>query len=369
MAAKGEEVQHGDAAAHGLHRWQQGFDLAEVTRELGRLNECVVAEIDSYAAAHPELEHDAMAAARRLWAQQHGAAIGASTSQYFHLQQIEARSHIQDLEHAMSTLRELEQQRALLWQQAAHDLRGNLGVVSNAAAGLSSASASDTMRANFLRLLDRNVGALRQLLNDVTGLARLQAGQESRSVEPFDAAVLLRDVCEGLQAQAQERNLFLKFNGPPALAVEGDPVKTRRIAQNLVLNAVKYTHDGGVTVTWGLCTDEDAARWFIKVADTGPGYHAGPGSPLAGALETATEQANQLAGDAATGRVTHVDGAAAGNEQARKDVRPVRQETGEGIGLSIVKRLCDLLDATVELESKVGAGTTFGVLLPRRYEG
>ena len=44
-----KKVQKGDAAAHGLHRWQQGFDLEEVTRELSQLNECVVVELDSYA--------------------------------------------------------------------------------------------------------------------------------------------------------------------------------------------------------------------------------------------------------------------------------------------------------------------------------
>jgi signal transduction histidine kinase len=275
-----KKVQKGDAAAHGLQRWQQGFDLAEVTRELSQLNECVVVELDSYAVAHPELDRAVMPSARRIWAQQYGAAIGASTTQYFRLQQLEANSHIRDLEHALEALRELEQHRAQLWQQAAHDLRGNLGVVANATAGLTSANASELARGNFLRLLDRNVSALRHLLNDVTGLARLQGGQEHRSAERMDAAALLRDVCEGLQVYAQERNLFLRFNGPPALWVEGDPVKTRRITQNLVLNAIKYTQQGGVTVSWGDSDGGDAQRWFVQVQDTGPGFHAGPGRSL-----------------------------------------------------------------------------------------
>jgi len=366
-SAKSDGVQKGDAAAHGLHRWQQGFDLAEVTRELARLNECVVVELDSYAAGHPALQHGVMAAARRIWAQQHGSVIGASTSQYFRLQQVEAGSHIQELENAMATLRDLELQRAELWQQAAHDLRGNLGVVANATAGLT-ASDSEEMRANLLRLLDRNVRALHHLLNDVTGLARLQAGQEHRHLESLDAAALLRDVCEGMQTQAQDRNLFLRFDGPATLPVEADAVKTRRIAQNLVLNAVKYTRQGGVTVTWGPGTPGDEERWFIQVQDTGPGFHAGPGSQLAGALETATDQANQVAQDGATGEVTHVNGDVDGTAQTRTDSRPVHQQAGEGLGLSIVKRLCELLNATVELESTVDVGTTFRVLLPRRYQ-
>jgi signal transduction histidine kinase len=49
------------------------------------------------------------------------------------------------------------------------------------------------------------------------------------------------------------------------------------------------------------------------------------------------------------------------------DTRPVSQEQGEGIGLSIVKRLCELLDASVEMESVAGQGTRFRILLPRHY--
>ena len=52
---------------------------------------------------------------------------------------------------------------------------------------------------------------------------------------------------------------------------------------------------------------------------------------------------------------------------ATSDRRAVQQERGEGIGLSIVKRLCELLDATVEMESKPGEGTTVRVLFPRSY--
>ena len=61
-----KSVQKGDAAAHGLHRWQQGFDLAEVARELSKLNECLVIELDSYSVAHPELDPTVMPSARAL---------------------------------------------------------------------------------------------------------------------------------------------------------------------------------------------------------------------------------------------------------------------------------------------------------------
>ncbi len=362
------EPHHGDAAAHGLHRWQQGFDLAEVTRELGRLNECVVVELEAYALSEPAPDSAAMAEARRIWARQCGDAISASLSQYFQLQQMEAGSHIRDLEQALHALRELEQERAHLWQQAAHDLRGGLGVVATATAGLASPKASEPVRGSFLRLLDRNVAALSHLLNDVTSLARLQGGFEHRQLAPIDAADVLATLCEDLQPQAQQRGLFLKFAGAASLPVEGDAVKTRRIAQNLIINAIKYTRSGGVTVSCGYCAPGDRERWFFQVSDTGPGFHAGPTSQLAGALEEATEQARQINADHDTGMVSHVSVELPEPHVAHADPRPPQQQPGEGIGLSIVKRLCDLLDATTELQSEADVGTTFRILLPRRYE-
>jgi signal transduction histidine kinase len=366
-AEAAEAATEGDATAHGLHRWQQGFDLSEVTRELGRLNECVVLELDAYAAAHPELAAGALTEARRIWARQCAEAVSASVSQYFQLQQIEAGTHIRDLEQALQSLRELEQERARLWQQAAHDLRGGLGVVATATAGLTASQASDPLRGNFLRLLDRNVSSLSQLLNDVTSLARLQGGLEHRHIQQLDAAALLATLCEDLQPQAQQRGLYLRFEGVQALPVEGDAIKTRRIAQNLVLNAIKYTRSGGVTVSCEAGEPGDRGRWLMQISDTGPGFHAGPGSLLAGALEEATDQARQIAADHATGAVTHVNVELAESISAPQDPRPAWQPPGEGIGLSIVKRLCELLDATVEMQSEIGVGTTFRILLPRRY--
>ena len=366
-ASRGSSAQQRDAAAHGLHRWQQGFDLEEVTRELARLNECVVVELEDYAAANVDLDPAVMAAARRIWARQCGDSISASTSQYFRLQQMEAGGHVRDLEQALDALRELESRQAEQWEQAAHDLRGNLGVVSNVSAVLASPKASDGVRENFLRLLDRNVSALHHLLDDVTSLARLQGGQERRSVAPMDATSLLRDLCESVQAQAENRGLYLRFEGPAKLEVQGDRVKTRRITQNLILNAIKYTRQGGVTVSWGASAADDAGRWFVQVRDTGPGFHAGPGSLLAGALEVATDQAKKVAADNDSGHVHHAAGDPCPGDEPVRDRRAVQQAAGEGIGLSIVKRLCELLNATMELQSTIGVGTAVRILLPRDY--
>ena len=357
-----------DAAAHGLQRWQQGYDLREVTREWGRLQLCLVDELESYGRAHPELEPEVLSFARREWAALCGDGISESTAKYFQLQQIEAVGHVRDLEQALEQVHELERQRAQLWHEAAHDLRGNLGVVANATAGLSLHGVADPLRDSFLRILKRNVTSLHSLLEDVTNLARLQAGREQRQVASFDASVVLRELCERVQPVAEERGLFLKSEGPPDLLVHGDAVKVQRIAQNLLLNALKYTPRGGVVMTWGDSRANDANRWMLQIHDTGPGFHAGPGAPMAQALEEATDEARhveQTAHGSGSGTATDAERASS----VAPDSRPVHQERGEGIGLSIVKRLCELLDASMEMESKPNVGTTIRIAFPRRYEG
>jgi signal transduction histidine kinase len=350
------------AAAHGLQRWQQGYDLREVTRELGKLNETVVGELENYTRAHPHISQAVVAAASRMWAALCSTGIEESVGQYFQLQQQEAAGHVRDLESALMEIRETEQQRADLWRQAAHDLRGNLGVVANATVGLTNSALRESSRDDFVRILMRNVTSLHHLLDDVTSLARLQAGREARCIESLDVSPLLQQLCEGIRPLAQQRRLFLRCDGPPSFAVDGDAVKIRRIAQNLILNAVKFTAQGGIAVSWGDSAANDPKRWELCIKDTGPGFHGGSGRPLARALEKNQEPLPTMR-------------AAPAGEEPALETRPAPAarhtgsagETGEGIGLSIVKRLCEMLDATIELKSEPDVGTTFRILFPRKY--
>jgi len=342
------------AEAHGLQRWQQGYDLHEVTREWGSLHRCLVVAIERFAQEHPEFPAAVLAEARLKLAEQLSEAVSTSAEKYFRLERVEAAGSVRDLERALAGVRELERQRAELWQQAAHDLRGNLGVVSNVAQGLTFAELPAEKRRDFLGLLRNNVTALHHLLDDVTALARLQAGQEQRRVEQFDAGLELARLADDMRVLADQKGLSLSADGPAPLQVQGDRVKVRRIVQNLLLNSLKYTVRGAVTLRWGDTAASDDGRWFIVVEDTGPGFHAGPGAPIVEALGNATAESN---GQAATAKP------AAGDD----DARPVHQSQGEGLGLAIVKRLCDLLNATVELETTRGQGTSIRVLVPRRY--
>src|SRR5215213_4669035 len=177
------------------------------------------------------------------------------------------------------------------------------------------------------------------MLGDLMYLARLEARQEKREIASVDAASLIAELCAVAQPLAKARNLFLKSEGPAPLRVEADAGKVRRLLQNLLFNALKYTEVGGVTLSWG----ETNQRWWVTVKDSGPGLMAGPGSPIAPGLSAATDAAREAE------KIT---------PEERKEVLPVlptppggsipakrqHQPTGEGIGLSIVKRLCELLD-------------------------
>ena len=246
-------------------------------------------------------------------------AASESAAQYFRLERLEAAGAVRDLEAALDDIRDLERRRAELWQQAAHDLRGNLGVVSNVAQGLALDDLPHERRGAFLGLLQNNVGALHRLLDDVTDLARLHAGQEVRRVAPFDAADVLRRLCDDLRPVAEAKELYLKTLGVASLPVEGDAIKVRRIAQNLLLNALKYTETGGVTVRWGDTVARDDGRWELTIEDTGPGFHAGPGAPLVGALSA-------IPGEPLVERRR---GRAAGAPVARRRTRPGDRQAPE----------------------------------------
>jgi signal transduction histidine kinase len=283
------------------------------------------------------------------------------------MKRAEAASRERNLEQALAQLTALEKERAEAWREAAHDLRGSVSVISSAAALLNREGIPDPTRTHFSQVLRKGVVSLHDLLSDLMSLARLEAGHEKRSVAAFDAAFLLREFCDALRPLAAERNLFLRCEGPQSLPVQGDPAKIRRIAQNLVLNALNVTKVGGVVVSWDDGATADRGQWELSVKDTGPGFRSESAPVLERALKEATEEAHHVearaekAGDPSA-QTTPPDLL---SSQTRS---PSLQDLhGEGIGLLIVKRLCELLDASLELESAAGTGTTFRVRLPRTY--
>ena len=354
--------QRAGAADHGESRWLYGYDSRETMREWGHLHICMAEELESCAVQRPDSVSLTVSTARLMLTKFFVDCMVESAASHAALDRTAAESRLEELEGASSQLRALHGERTELWREAAHDLRGTVGAVKLATAALGHVAASTGQAVapqlpEFVGRVRRAVESLEALLSELIELTRLEAGREHREIARFDAAAALVELCDSLQPLASERRLFLRCEAPPELRVEGDAIKLRRIAQNLILNALKYTESGGVLVS---CARQpgDVERWSLCVQDTGVGLDRASGTPLAQVIRAATREANSVLPDTDS----HSAKAPTLSSQST-DTRP----SGEGIGLSIVKRLCELLDASIELETQRGRGTTFRLVFPSRY--
>jgi signal transduction histidine kinase len=280
---------------------------------------------------------------------------------------MEAAGRERELEQALEQLKTFERERAEIWREAAHDLRGSVSAISSAAAIVGRDGVKDSTRTRFSHSLRKSVVSLHELLSDLMSLARLEAGHDRRSVTPFDVGQLMTEFSDAMRPLAEERSLFLLCEGPESLAVEGDPAKVRRIAQNLILNALSVTERGGIRVTWQHGPPNGVAQWVLCIQDTGPGFSKESAPQLVRALKEATEEAQEVEERAETAGDPSAQVEPPVTLASQSTPRAPHPHQGEGIGLSIVKRLCEVLDASLEIESDAGTGTTFRVVLPCAY--
>ncbi|QJW89648.1 PAS domain-containing protein [Spirosoma taeanense] len=247
-------------------------------------------------------------------------------------QEVERSSqNVQSLEAVRQQLR----QRGEFLRTTTHDLRGSFGVIQGAAS-LLSITDTEKERSHMLAMLHRNLRQATQMLTQLLDYSRLEAGQEELLISEFDAADMLCEMSKSVQPLADEKGLTIKTEGPKQLMVQGDAVKVQRITQNLVLNALKYTQAGHVTISWQTAE----GGWQLGVSDTGPGL-----SP-------------DLIGMFTNDEAGHLSRPDAG-PQLPKD-----RDSGEGIGLFIVKRLVELLNARLSVDSQPEKGTHFQIFFP-----
>jgi signal transduction histidine kinase len=280
-------------------------------------------------------------------------AISDSLREYHDHLRVQAETRARDLEAVLEERNEVDQLRGRNLREASHDLRGSLQTIRLSCQLLQRQSLSPGAGATVERIRAA-AESLNLMLTDLLDLARLEAGREILEVSDFDAAALLRELCEGMQAAADSKGLTLRPIGPGTLPVHGDSIKVRRIVQNLILNALRYTSQGGVEVEW---RRESAERWQFEVRDTGPGLESSSSASYAASIKNAGSEVGDEAPIAGGGLTRPQPPGAAASVAAH----------GEGIGLAIVHRLCDLLNAVLEVESEPNRGTTFRVLLPGSY--
>jgi heavy metal sensor kinase len=213
---------------------------------------------------------------------------------------------------------------------ASHELRTPLALmISQADVTLERSRSADEYR----EVLDGMRGDARrmsQLLGDLLTLARADDGKLDLGREPLDLGELAEDVVATMTPLADERGICLDVQLVEHVVVDADQTRLTQLLVNLVDNALKYTPAGGTVM---VVVDRASDEAVLQVADTGVGIAA---SHLPRIFE----------------RFYRVDAARA------------RSDGGVGLGLAICRWIVEAHGGTIEVESKVGKGTTFTVRLP-----
>jgi signal transduction histidine kinase len=346
------------AHAHGLHRWHKAHGLQELLRELGHLSRILVAELQRFRQLYPDHDPDGVAHSFEQVNQLMSEMIDGSAAKYDELQRLEATRRATSLQYSLDQMQELSRQRGDILRTSSHDLKGGFGIINSAAYLLKMEGLTEAERDHYVDMLNRNLTNVQDMLEGLMNLARLEAGQEVVTMGVVDVGQLLTDLVTSAQPVATERGLKLLADGPASFRVQTDGVILYRIAQNLLHNALRYSSSGVVSICWSRETDY---RWTFSVQDSGPGLPPGLVTLFASQLKPTVEPTAVMGNDQA-----EPNGVIPKDEpiELPLSITPVRGEgQGEGVGLHIVKRLCELLDANLDIESRSGRGTLFRIRL------
>ncbi|CAN5893718.1 hypothetical protein BH23GEM9_BH23GEM9_35090 [soil metagenome] len=177
--------------------------------------------------------------------------------------------------------------------------------------------------------------SLLQLVEEVLSFSRIEAGKEEIRISPVDLSALLRDCVALIEPMAAEKSLSTRLVMPDEpLKVISDERKIRQILTNLLSNAVKFTESGWIEA--GIEVTDNSM--MIRITDTGIGI---PPEHLERIFD-AFWQVEQTA---------------------------TRRFGGTGLGLGVARKLAKLLEGRLEVDSEVGAGSTFTLALPRHTPG
>ncbi|PSQ91894.1 MAG: hypothetical protein BRD52_06700 [Bacteroidetes bacterium SW_4_67_19] len=228
---------------------------------------------------------------------------------------------------------ELLEAKTSLLNNMSHELRTPLASILGFSEVL--AAEGDEQQQEFAEIIGQNGKRLQRTLESVLHLAQIESNDETDlTLEPTDVADAVRTVAATYRPPAEDQDLSFEVRTPPedeetrALL---DREALEHLLDDLLSNAVKFTKEGGVTVS--VDTGTSAVR--LRVEDTGVGMSA---SFQSGTLfEEFTQESTGLD----------------------------REYEGTGLGLAIARRLVEQMDGTIDVESSPGEGTTFTVRFPR----
>jgi two-component system phosphate regulon sensor histidine kinase PhoR len=223
----------------------------------------------------------------------------------------------------------VEQMRRDFVANVSHEIRTPLTVVAGFVETLLEMDLPAEERRRCLETVQRQTGTMQRLVEDLLTLATLEATSLPPQADPVAVEPLLQAVLADVRAlSAGRHDLALEIASPAGL--RGSPAELDSAVRNLLTNAVRYTPDGGrITVSWRVNDGEGV----LSVRDTGIGV--------------AAEHLPRL-----TERFYRVD-------RGRS-----RETGGTGLGLAIVKHVAQRHHARLEIDSRVGAGSTFSLRFP-----
>jgi signal transduction histidine kinase len=210
---------------------------------------------------------------------------------------------------------------------ASHDLRQPLHALSLLFEAIKEADSIELRRSLYPKI-EMSIEALSGLFNALLDISKLDAGVVEANLEDFYIQDVIKATMHEYETQAENKNLSMRVHCSDSI-VYSDRVFLERIIRNLLSNAVRYTEAGGVLVSCRKRGD----RVMFQVWDTGIGIPEAE-------ISTVFSEFYQL-------------------HNIHRD-----RSQGLGLGLSIVRRLCELLDHPVELSSRPGTGSVVTILIP-----
>lgn len=215
-----------------------------------------------------------------------------------------------------------------------HELRTPLASIKGYSETLLDGGMEDkSVLKNFLTIIDRHANRMTALIEDLLTLSMLESHQMPLNFEPLDIRNLLNSIIQGFEKQANDKGIALLVDimetDKSTQEIMGDKVRLEQVIVNLIDNAIKYTNKGTVKVSTMILN----SMLQIDVQDTGIGI---PDKDIPRIFE----------------RFYRVD-------KGRS-----RELGGTGLGLAIVKHIIQGHKGKIWVNSKVGVGTTFSILLP-----
>jgi two-component system, OmpR family, phosphate regulon sensor histidine kinase PhoR len=224
----------------------------------------------------------------------------------------------------------LEQMRRDFVANVSHEIRTPLTVIGGFVETLLEVDMPEAERRRCLELARRQAWTLQRLVDDLLTLATLESATQPAASERVDVDALLQSMAAEARALSNGQHDIAAETDEPGVGVLAAPNELESAVRNLLSNAVRYTPAGGrIRVEWRRRGDEGV----LSVQDTGIGI--------------ATEHLPRL-----TERFYRVD-------RGRS-----RETGGTGLGLAIVKHVAQRHQATLDIRSRQGAGSTFSLRLP-----